>query len=228
VGLEQAYLEELVRRLRALLGNELVGVYVGGSWALGGYEPGRSDLDVAAVVRQGLAPGLAERIVADVHQEALPCPARKLELVVYSAAAARSTGVEAAFELNLNTGAREPLRVDTAVQPGEEHWFAIDRSVLAGQGVALFGPPAAEVFAAPSPTALRPVLAGVLRWYRQNEPESDDGVLNAGRSLRFAEEGVWLPKPALRAWAREQEGTKTEILDRAIAELEQPEKGGLA
>jgi hypothetical protein len=220
VGEEEAYLDELVRRLRALLGEELVGVYVGGSWALGGYEPRRSDLDVAAVVREGLGPGLAERIVAAVSQGSLPCPARKLELVVYSAAAARSTAVEAGFELNLNTGADGPLRVDTSVRRGEEHWFAIDRSVLAGHGVALFGPPAGEVFATPSRAALRPVLAAVLRWYRRNEPESDDGVLNAGRSLRFVEDGLWLPKPALHAWAREREGTKTDILDRAIAELD--------
>jgi len=45
------YLRELVLRLRAVLGSDLVGVYVGGSYALGAYEPGRSDADVAAVVR---------------------------------------------------------------------------------------------------------------------------------------------------------------------------------
>jgi predicted nucleotidyltransferase len=219
---EEAYLDELTQRLRALLGEELVGVYAGGSCALGGYEPGRSDLDVAAVVREKLASGGADRIVAAVRHESLPCPARKLELVIYRAEAARSASVDAAFELNLNTGAHEPLRVDTEVQSGEEHWFAIDRSVLAGHGVALMGPPAASVFAAPPRDALLPVLAGVLRWYRRNEPESDDAVLNAGRSLRFAAEGVWRAKPDLRAWAREQDGTNREILDRAIAELERP------
>ena len=219
MGPEESYLEELTRRLREVLGEELVGVYGGGSFALEGYEPGRSDLDVAAVVRGGLAPGAAERIVAAVGHESLPCPAGKLELVVYSAHAARSTSIDAPFELNFNTGAREPVRIDTEVQPGEEHWFAIDRSVLAGHGVTLFGPHASQVFAAPSREALLPVLAAVLRWYRSNEPESEDGVLNAGRALRFAEDGVWRAKPALRAWAEEQEGTKTEILDRAIAEL---------
>lgn len=217
---ELAYLDELTARLREVLGDDLVGVYAGGSFSLGGYEPGWSDLDVAAVVRDALVPGVAERIVAAVRHEALPCPARKLELVVYRAEAARNSSVEAAFELNLNTGATEPLRVDTEVQPGEEHWFAIDRSVLAGYGVPLLGPPASEVFTAPPREALLPLLAGVLRWYRENESDSEDGMLNAGRSLRFAEEGVWLPKPVLRAWARQQPGTKTDILDRAIAELE--------
>ena len=217
---ERAYLEELTTRLRNLLGDDLVGVYAGGSYALGGYEPGRSDLDVAAVVRTGLDEGVVERLVAAVRNEALPVPARKLELVVYGQEAARSGSLDAGFALNLNTGAHEPFRAETQVQPGEEHWFAIDRSVLAGHGVALLGPPAAEIFAAPPREALLPVLAGVLRWYRQHEPESADGVLNAGRSLRFARDGVWLAKPALRAWARKQPGTTADILDRAIAELE--------
>lgn len=216
---ERAYLAELTSRLQAVLGSDLVGIYAGGSYALGGYEPGRSDLDVAAVVRHSLAEGMAERIVETVRPETLPCPARKLELVVYSAAAAQSGSIEPAFELNLNTGANEPLRVDLGPQPGEGHWFAIDRSVLA-HGRALYGPPASDVFASPSRADLLPVLAEALRWYFRYEPDGKDGVLNAGRSLRFAREGVWMPKPALRKWARKQAGTRREVLERVIAELE--------
>ena len=60
----------------------------------------------------------------------------------------------------------------------------------------------------------------MLRWYEREAPESDDAILNAGRSLRFVREGVWLPKPALRAWAAGQPGTNEEILACTIAELE--------
>jgi predicted nucleotidyltransferase len=220
VDTEAAYLDELTARLRAVLGDDLVGIYVGGSYALGAYESGRSDLDVAALVRGPLSAGAVDAIVAALRHESLPTPARKLELVVYDTRAAQSSSVRPSFELNLNTGAREPLRADTEPQPGEEHWFAIDRSVLASHGVALYGPPAAEVFAAPPREQLLPILAGVLRWYLRNEPESLDGVLNAGRSLHFAREGTWIGKPAAREWARTQEGTVREILTRAIAELE--------
>ena len=76
------------------------------------------------------------------------------------------------------------------------------------------------MFAPIAPDELRPVLADVLRWHEREAPESDDAVLNAGRSLRFARDGIWLPKPALRAWAAEQQGTNAEVLARAIAELE--------
>jgi hypothetical protein len=36
--------------LRRTLGGALLAVYAGGSWSLGGYERGRSDLDVTAMV----------------------------------------------------------------------------------------------------------------------------------------------------------------------------------
>lgn len=217
---ERAYLDELVVRLRGILGEDLVGVYVGGSWALGGYEPPGSDLDVAAVVEGPLSDGAAERTVTSLRHEGFPCPARGLELVVYTRESASSVTTEPGFELNLNTGAGLTFRADREPQPGEGHWFAIDRSVLAGHGVALFGPPANDVFAPVAPEDLRPVLADVLRWYQREAPETEDAVLNAGRSVRILRDGTWLPKPALRAWAADQPGTNEEILSSAIAELE--------
>jgi hypothetical protein len=220
VEAERAYLEELTRRVRKLLAARLVGVYAGGSWALGGYRPGRSDLDVAVVVGAPLTDEAADEIVAALRHEALPCPARGIDLVVYTRASAATPTTKPGFELNLNTGARWTFRADREPQPGERHWFAIDRSVLADHGVALFGPPPNEVFAPVPVEELRPLLAEVLRWYEREEPESEDAVLNAGRSLRFAREGVWLPKPALQPWAAAQPGTNVEILRRAIAELE--------
>jgi predicted nucleotidyltransferase len=219
----RAYLDEVAARLQAVLGNDLVGVYAGGSYALGGYEAGRSDLDVAAVIRRPLAAGVADRVVEAVRHESLSTPARKLELVVYSVDESKSGAVEPGFQLNVNTGPGEPLRVDLAPRPGEGHWFAIDRAVLAEHGIALLGPSAAEVFVAPPLSELRPVLVDVLRWYLREEPDSEDGLLNAGRALRFAREGVWAPKPAMRGWAaraREAAGTRDESIRRVIADLE--------
>jgi len=220
VEAERAYLAELAEKLQGILGESLVGVYAGGSWALGGYEPPDSDLDVAVVIPEPLSDEAADGVVAALRHEAFPCPARGLELVVYTWESAASATTNPGFELNLNTGARLTFRADREPQPGERHWFAVDRSVLAAHGIALLGPPAAEVFAPIAADDLRPVLADVLLWYEREAPESDDAILNAGRALRFAREGVWLPKPALRAWAAEQPGTNEEILTRTIAELE--------
>jgi hypothetical protein len=196
---ERAYLHDLVERLRGPLEEKLVGVYVGGSYALEDYERGRSDLDVAAVVETPLPPATKAKVVAAVRHEALPCPARGLELVVYTAGAAAARATQAAFELNLNTGATMPFRADTEPVADELHWFAIDRSILRSRGIALVGPPAKDVFASVPASALRPVLAEALRWYRDGG-RRDDAVLNACRSLRFADEGVWSSKAAAARW----------------------------
>ena len=44
------YLRAVTARVRDALGDHVVGVYTTGSLALGGYRPGRSDIDLMAVV----------------------------------------------------------------------------------------------------------------------------------------------------------------------------------
>jgi Nucleotidyltransferase domain len=214
-----AYGRELVERLRQALGDELVGVYAGGSLALGDYEHGRSDIDVAAVVRRPLDRGRKEEIVAAVRHEALACPGRGLELVVYTEDAARRSGVDPGFELNLNTGTGMAFRAD--LEPGEEetHWFAVDRSILAGHGVALFGPPARAIFAPIERQALLAVLGEGLRWWGAAAPANPDAVLNASRSLHFAVTRRWTSKRRAAAWAAER-GLEPDLVAGALAARE--------
>jgi hypothetical protein len=196
------YLAELTVRLRDVLGGDLLGVYAGGSFALGAYEPGRSDIDVNAVVSGPLARAAKQAIVERVRHEALPCPARGLELVVYPLATVRAGSPAPGFELNLNTGAAMAFRVDE--QPGEIEgfWFAIDRSILRDCGRALAGPPAAELFAPIPRPALLALLAQSVRWHRDSGvPLGADVVLNTCRALRFTAEGTWSAKRVAGAWA---------------------------
>jgi hypothetical protein len=196
------YLAELTRRLGALLGGELVGVYAGGSYGLGAYEPGRSDIDVTVVVAGALSHAAKQAIVERLRHEALPCPARGLELVVYPLATARGGGGEPGFELNLNTGSAMGFRVDEAPGDIEGFWFAIDRSILRAHGVALSGPPAADLFAPIPRATLLQLLQESIRWHRESDvPLGSDTVLNTCRALRFASEGTWSSKREAGAWA---------------------------
>jgi hypothetical protein len=203
---EAAYLPGARDRLREVLGQRLLGVYVGGSYALGDYLPGRSDLDLAAIVRSPLPPSIVDAIVAELRHESLACPARGLELVVYREETAASGTATAEFELNLNTGAGMPLLVWSSNVPGDvgDHWFPIDRSVMSQAGVALLGAPAREVFAPIPRRGLLPVLTESVRWHREREVATPNAVLNACRSLRFAEDGRWSSKPAAGRWAVER------------------------
>jgi predicted nucleotidyltransferase len=191
---ERLYLEELARRAAAVLGDELVGVYAGGSFALGGYEPGRSDLDVAVVVESGLAAEQRSLLVECVRHEALPCPARELELVVYRLSTVRSGSAKRDFELNLNCGADTAVLVESGPGSGASFWYPIDRSILAQAGIAVLGPPAREVFA-PIPTEdLRPVLEEANRWHRADLGGGADAAANVARAEHFLREGRWVAK----------------------------------
>ena len=196
-----AYLHELTTRLHAVRGLELVGVYAGGSYALGGYEPGRSDIDVAAVARLPASSKTKRAIVDAIRHETLPCPARGLEFVLYPLAAVKIARVDAAFDLNLNTGAGMPFRLDLTPVPGDDHWFAIDRSILGRQGIALAGPPAPQIFAPIPRDMLLPLVVQSLRWHERGEARADDAVLNACRALRFAVEDIWSTKAEAGRWA---------------------------
>ncbi|MER6754164.1 nucleotidyltransferase domain-containing protein [Micromonospora echinofusca] len=200
------YLTDLVAAARDVLGDDLVGAYAAGSVGLGAYQPGRSDVDVALVCADALDPGRRRELVARLRHEALPCPARGLELVVYRRELARSGTPEPGFEVELNTGARMPFRATWAAadRPVEDglFWYGLDRSILHQSGYALLGPPAAEAFADLSPADLRRLLADALRWWLAlptppgdgPAPGAEDAVLGACRSLVRVRHGVWLSK----------------------------------
>ncbi|MBB5114227.1 nucleotidyltransferase domain-containing protein [Micromonospora echinospora] len=200
------YLDELVHRSRDVLGDDLVGAYAAGSVGLGAYQPGRSDVDVALLVA-GPLPEAAKRALVDrLRHESLPCPARGLELVVYRRDVAASGTPEPGFEVELNTGATMPFRAtcDPADRPAADgrFWYALDRSILRQSGRTLLGPPAADMFADPSPQELRALLADALRWWLalptppgdEPAPGAEDAVLGACRALVRSRDGVWLGK----------------------------------
>jgi hypothetical protein len=171
-----------------LLGDDLVGVYLAGSGALGGYIHGRSDVDVAVVVRSPLDRTQKEELVGSLRHEALRCPARGLELVVY----AQGSGVP---ELNLNTGER--MAFIATFEPGTDspHWFVLDRAIIAQRGIVLIGPPPAEALVQPSEDEILEALAIGLEWYRDRPEEPrDDAALNAVRSRAYLETGRWASK----------------------------------
>jgi hypothetical protein len=220
---ETLYLAELLSRLRGALGDELIGVYAGGSYALGDYERTRSDLDISAVTHSRTGPLQGAEVVEAVRHEALPCPARGLELVLYSLEAANSGIVEPGFDVNLNTGRGMSFRADFQPVKSERHWFVIDRSVLAAHGIALLGPPASTVFRPASREVLLPVLAEALRWCLRKPSPGDAAVATACRALRYSREGVWSSKQAAVDWAREQAmeiDVAQDFLETAISELE--------
>ena len=161
---------------------------------MGAYEQGRSDVDVTAAARGPLDPALRDAAVAAVRHEVLPCPARKLELVVHrtDALARGRPGVE----LNLETGPDETVTPDV-----EEFWFVIDLSILRAHGRALSGPAPGELVAEPEREAVLRALRDALDWHLRAGAPPDDVVLNACRALLFLGQGRWASKRDAAEWA---------------------------
>ena len=195
--------------MRSLIGPPLLGVYAGGSWALGDYVAGESDLDVAVVIDAPLGDQAAEALVAAVRHETMACPARALELVVYTAETAAAGGIDAGFQLNLNTGERMATRIERDGQTGEPYWYPIDRAILAERGVSLFGPPAAAAFASAPRMQLLAVLRDSLDHWDPGRPH--DEVLNRCREAYFETHGRWASKTDAGRWALTQPGASEAI-----------------
>jgi hypothetical protein len=183
-----------------------------GSGALGDYAPDRSDLDVAVVAPQRMADGEKEAVAARVRHDALPCPARLLELVVYRADQARAPARGLEFELDLNTGpAADRLLTELGEEPA--HWYLIDLAIGLEHGISLAGPPAREVLGEPPRADVLDALSESIRWHLDAEPGAPGAVLNACRAWRFAVEGDWVSKSAAAAWAA------THVDDRELLRL---------
>src|SRR5579863_687809 len=97
--------------LARTLGADLVGVYFVGSVALGGFVPGESDIDIAAVSRAALNHEQRQAVAGAVVDASLSCPARGVEFTLYRREVAGSHPDRADFEVNANGGPRMPTAV---------------------------------------------------------------------------------------------------------------------
>jgi hypothetical protein len=195
------YLRELEARLVSALGDSLEGIYLIGSAAFGDYVEGESDLDLAAVCARRPAPDALAAVRATSGHDALPCPARLLELVVYSRESLARRPPE--FELNLNSGrAGTRWSTDPATEP--PFWFSIDIAIAREVGLALRGAPAEDVFPELPEADLLAAVEASLDWY-QAEGDADELELARRRARRFRETGVFGPKRSSAGGSRARE-----------------------
>ncbi|KAK6811211.1 hypothetical protein RU639_013030 [Aspergillus parasiticus] len=212
----EAYLEEIVQRLTEYLKGQLVGVYLFGSASYGAYESGLSDLDVQAIVKDQLDTVDKQAIISRVNQDALPCPATKLEFVVYSQSAVYPASRHPRFELNLNTGPHQPDHISLDPASESSHWFLLDIAMGRQLGRTLYGPPTTEAFGAIPRRWILETIANSLEWHQANELSSANSVLNACRGWRFIVTGEFSSKLDGAKWATQQQGCP-DIVSRAIA-----------
>ncbi|KAJ0364285.1 hypothetical protein COL26b_012567 [Colletotrichum chrysophilum] len=199
-----AYLDEIVKRLVDHLRDQLVGVYLLGSAAYGAYEPGSSDLDVQAIVKNPLETDEKQAIISLLNQDALPCPATKLELVVYAQNSVNPASRHPRFELNLNSGPHQADHVSLDPANESSHWFLLDIAMGRQLGGCLHGFAITEAFGAVPDSWVLEAIADSLAWHQANEANSTNSALNACRSWQYIATGEFSSKLNGGKWAMGQ------------------------
>ena len=208
--------DQVAEALARTLGTDLVGVYFVGSVALGGYVPGESDIDIAAVSSSSLTNPQKESVASAVVDASAACPARGLEFTLYRAEVAGSLPAGADFEVNANGGPRmsTAVHMDAKVEPG--FWYVLDRAIAHRSGPAISGPPARTIFADVPRSTLLEAMYESMTWHRAHEGATLYSVLNACRAWRFAAVDVLGSKLEGAAWARPR-WSDTGVIDAAVA-----------
>jgi streptomycin 3"-adenylyltransferase len=209
----ERYLERLVARLRASFEDELVGVYLHGSAALGGYVSARSDLDVLAVIDRRTTAAEQRDLGATLLQ--LPCPAAGgLEFSLVTRASVQTPQPAPSFEVHVNGGER---RIVHGTAYGGDQDLVLHFEICRREGRTLHGEEASTLFASESPPALLAKCVQELRWIEEHftEPPLESSVLQACRALRFREDGQLCSKVAGGEWAVSR-GIGGDLVRRAV------------
>jgi hypothetical protein len=189
----------LARAAAGALGDSVAAVILHGSLTLGDYLPGRSDVDLLAVVDRPLDGPRLDALTGAVA--AARPPARvDLRVVTRQVAAAPTPAppMEAYLELTPGSGLRVERR-----HPGERD-LVVEFSVCRAHGRSLVGAPPAELIGELPPAWVVAVGDAQLAAWRaigDDPPHAELTVLTACRIWRFAEEGRHCSKAAAGAWA---------------------------
>lgn len=191
----------LASALTTELGDDLVGVYLHGSAALGGYVPNVSDIDLLAVIAHPRHRRSQQRLGELLQHHAYPCPGVGLEASVITAATAHSLD-NCPFEVHVTTEPDHHKLVCGARHRSDPD-LILHVAVCREHGIAIAGPPPTVVFGPVPRHRILPALLHELDWAKQHGTEAY-AVLNACRAWRYAATSDFVSKIEAGDWATAQ------------------------
>jgi hypothetical protein len=206
------------------LGDQLVGLYLSGSLALGGFHPPSSDVDVLVATAGVLDEPVVGRL-AELHATLRTAGgwAARLEVVYLPVATLRRHDPSDQRGYPIAASGR-----DLAHHRQSLSWV-LDRWVAREHGLTVAGPRPSGLIDPVGPQVLRAAVRGLLLsfWARQLQgpapawlrPRSDQAfaVLSMCRALYCLEHGRVVSKPAAAAWASRRLGPPwPELVDQAL------------
>jgi streptomycin 3"-adenylyltransferase len=199
-------LAPVVADLAALLGDNLVGVYLHGSLAMGCFHPATSDMDMLIVLDEDIPFAAKRAVVATLMEHEVRLPGKGIEMSAMQRRALDAWRYPPPFLLHYSSGHTQRYLEDPNYLCGgfEDPDLGAHLTVVYHRGLRLTGEPIAEVF---HPIPIADYLAAI--WYDLEDIEEHIlaepvyNVLNLCRTLRYVREGVVGSKAEGGAWARE-------------------------
>jgi hypothetical protein len=211
-----AYAQLLSIRAGGSLGGHLRAAYLHGSAVLGGWMPGRSDVDVLLVTDNAVPGRAVEAVAAVLAASGRRCPGSGLECSVVTAGQAASPHAPWPFLPHVRAGPDDArarvVRGDEL--PGDPD-LLMHYAVCRAAGWPAHGPGPPELIGAVGRRAILGYLAGELRWGAEHQSEAY-AVLNACRALVFLADGQIVSKVAGGSIALARGLGPPALIDRAL------------
>jgi hypothetical protein len=197
------FAERLASACSRALGPILDGIVLHGSLALGDYAPGRSDVDLLAVVARPLSDEEFACLMDAIAAEATAPPApADVRVVTRNVAASPTRAPEMEVAIEITPGKDTPFKVERG-HPGERD-LVIEFSLCRAIGRSLAGSaPASLIGDVPPAWVVDVGDAQLARWQAIGDDprHAQFTVLTTCRIWRFAEEGRHCSKPSAARWA---------------------------
>lgn len=180
-----AYARTLTEQLMTASAGVLQAAYLHGSAVLGGWVPGRSDVDMLFVAADGIGSAAVERMSRALCEAAGECPGRELECSVVTVVQAGRPAPPWPFVLHVAAGPGKPGRAvrPRSQSPGDPD-LLMHYAVCHAAGWPVCGPPARDLIGVVPRRVILDYLAGELHWGIGHAPEAYP-VLNACRALIY-------------------------------------------
>jgi Domain of unknown function (DUF4111) len=186
--------------LTRLLDQQLQGIYLHGSLALGGFQPARSDINIIAVITGEIASTLqAELLKLLILVSNRPRP---IDIYIVTDKALFPFQPSIAFAFHYDEQLRYPPQHATSnAAPHVNPALTIFLTVVQRSGIVLAGKPVAETIPPIPEAAFRDALARSIQTAQAQLPQDPSAfILNACRTIAYLQEDTLLSKDAGGTW----------------------------
>lgn len=195
---------KIVENYRSILGDNLTGVYLHGSLAMGCFNPQRSDIDILAMTNESLSVETKKKIIEFLFSIKDKAPTKGIEMSIVLERYVRDYVYPTPFELHYSPAWDKKYRdgeVDFLEEKTDEDLVA-HAMITRERGVCLFGKPVSEVFGKVPQDYYRQSLLSDARWMLERLKTEDPVyiVLNFCRILAFTKDGFITSKKEGGQW----------------------------